>query len=127
MKLFLLISLVCSAELGYGKKLFKCEECEESYKSKSGLWRHTSSKHEGLCYSCIYCGYEATLPDYLKTHQANNCLIRTYKSSSNSNSTKMKTTSKMKTNSKIKTSSKMKMSSKRQPKNEDNDVFVCTQ
>merc|ERR1711963_34792 len=35
-----------SDELGSGKKVYKCGECEASYKSKMGLYNHTSSKHE---------------------------------------------------------------------------------
>ena len=58
-----------SDELGHGKLLYKCEECEESYKSKPALRYHTSSKHEGICYSCKYCGYKATQQGNLKQHQ----------------------------------------------------------
>ena len=32
-----------SDQLGPGKKFYKCEECEASYKSKRGLLHHTSS------------------------------------------------------------------------------------
>merc|ERR1712179_402156 len=45
------LAFPCSDELGPGKKLYKCEECEASYKSKGALFNHTSSKHEGVCYS----------------------------------------------------------------------------
>ena len=39
-----------SDELGPGKQLQKREECEASYENKQGLYFHTSSKHEGICY-----------------------------------------------------------------------------
>ena len=35
-----------SGELGPGKQLYKCKECEATYKSKTGLKDHTSSKTE---------------------------------------------------------------------------------
>ena len=57
-------------ELGSGKQLqYKCEECDASFKSKSGLYRHTSSKHEGIAYSCQYCRYKATTQGSLKRHK----------------------------------------------------------
>merc|ERR1712179_623567 len=58
-----------SDELGASNQLYKCEECEASYKSKTGLQHHTSSKHEGICYFCKYCGYKATQQGSLKGHQ----------------------------------------------------------
>jgi len=58
-----------SDELGSGRQVYKCEECEASYKSKRGLDHHTSSKHEGICYSCKNCGYKATQQGNLKQHQ----------------------------------------------------------
>ena len=50
-------------------QLYKSEECEASNKSKSGLYNLTKSKHEGICYSCKYCGYKATSQSNLKRHQ----------------------------------------------------------
>ena len=58
-----------SISAGSGKQVLKCEECEASFKGKSGLYHHTSSKHEGICYSCKYCGYKATQQGHLKSHQ----------------------------------------------------------
>ena len=58
-----------SDKLRSGKELYKCEECGASYKSKSGLWHYTSSKHVGICYFCNYCEYKATRQDNLKQHQ----------------------------------------------------------
>ena len=58
-----------SDEPGTGNLLYKCEECEASYKSKRGLQYHTSSKHKDICYSCKYCEYKATTQGDLKTHQ----------------------------------------------------------
>jgi MoaA/NifB/PqqE/SkfB family radical SAM enzyme len=52
-----------------GSQFYKCEDCEAVFKSKSGLWRHTSSKHEGIVYSCNQCEYKATTLGNLKTHQ----------------------------------------------------------
>ena len=34
-----------------------------------GLYYHTSSKHEGISYSCKYCDYHATTQGHLKRHQ----------------------------------------------------------
>ena len=39
-----------SDELGSAKQLYKCEECEASYKIRGVLFKHTSSKHKGTCY-----------------------------------------------------------------------------
>ena len=64
-----LLDISGSDELGSGKELFKCEECKASYKSKMGLYYHTSSKHEGISYSCKYCDYHATTQGHLKRHQ----------------------------------------------------------
>ena len=50
-------------------KLLQCEECEKSYKSKSALYLHTSSKHAGIVYSCQYCGYKAKYKGHLKQHK----------------------------------------------------------
>ena len=50
--------------LGSGKPLYNCEECEEVYKSKYGLYKHTSSRH-----ICKYCGYKATQQSRLKQHE----------------------------------------------------------
>ena len=47
-------------ELGSGKQLYKCEECEATYKR---------SKHEGIVYSCQQCSYKATQQSNLKRHQ----------------------------------------------------------
>merc|ERR1712129_413911 len=58
-----------SDELGSGKQLYQCEECEATYKSRCGLLRHTKSKHEGILYSCQQCSYRATQQSSLKTHQ----------------------------------------------------------
>ena len=56
-------------ELGSGKQVYKCEECEARYKNKNGLYQHTRSKHEGIFYSCECCGYKATAKVTLKQHQ----------------------------------------------------------
>ena len=58
-----------SDESQFSKQLYKCKECEASYKHRKSLWHHTSSKHEGICYSCKYCGYKAKQQSALKTHQ----------------------------------------------------------
>ena len=63
------LDLPGSDELGPGKQLYKCDECDASYKHKESLHKHTSSKHEGICYSCKYCGYKATQQGHLKRHQ----------------------------------------------------------
>ena len=55
---------------GSDKRLYKCEKCEASYKSRIGLYLHTTTKHKGICYSCEYCGYKATQMGNLKKHQA---------------------------------------------------------
>jgi len=51
------------------KRLYKCQECEATYQSKSALHKHISSKHEGIFYSCQYCGYAATQKSALKRHE----------------------------------------------------------
>ena len=56
-------------EFWSGKCLYKCDECDASYKSKGALHNHTSSKHNGICYSCKYCEYKATRNGSLKMHQ----------------------------------------------------------
>ena len=56
-------------EQGSGKKLYKCEECEASYKNRSGLYLHASSKHEGIFYSCKFCAFKATRQSNIKIHQ----------------------------------------------------------
>ena len=63
------LDIPVSNEQGSGKQLYKCEECEASYKSRGALLNHTNSKHEGVCYSCKYCGYKATRQGQLKIHQ----------------------------------------------------------
>ena len=56
-------------EIGSGRQLHQCNECEASYVSKSGLYNHTSSKHKGVYFSCKHCGYKATFKGDLKKHQ----------------------------------------------------------
>ena len=58
-----------SDELGSGKALYKCEDCEATYKRKESLLQHTRSKHEGIVYSCQQCSYKATTQGSLKMHQ----------------------------------------------------------
>ena len=52
-----------------GSKIFKCEECDAVFKTKSGLLGHTKSKHEGIVYSCNQCNYKATQQGHLKAHK----------------------------------------------------------
>ena len=56
-------------ELGSGKQIYKCGDCEASYKSQSGLYHHTSSRHGCISYSCNNCQYSATRQSNLKRHQ----------------------------------------------------------
>ena len=56
-------------ELGSGKQLYKCEECEASYQNREGLSYHAREKHEGTRLICKYCGYKATKRNRLKKHQ----------------------------------------------------------
>ena len=58
-----------SDEPGASKQLYKCKECEASYKSRTGLNLHTNTKHGGICYSCKNCVYKATTKGTLKQHQ----------------------------------------------------------
>ena len=58
-----------SDELGSGKHLYKCEECEATYKRKKALRHHIGNKHEGIVYSCQQCSYKATQQSHLKQHQ----------------------------------------------------------
>jgi hypothetical protein len=43
-----------SDEVGSGKRLYECEECESVFKSRQCLWSH-SRKHEGVVYSFNMC------------------------------------------------------------------------
>ena len=53
-----------------GKQLYyECKECKASYKSKMGLYYHTSSKHESNCYPCKYCEYKTSYKTHLKKHK----------------------------------------------------------
>jgi hypothetical protein len=52
-----------------GRRLYKCEECEAEFRSKTGLGHHTRTKHEGIVYSCNQCEYKATKQGHLKTHK----------------------------------------------------------
>ena len=54
---------------GFSKQLYKCEECDISYKNRDGLSYHTKSRHEGIYYSCKYCGYKFARRTHLKTHE----------------------------------------------------------
>ena len=58
-----------SDELGSGKQLYKCEECEASYNRKQGLLCHTRSIHESVVYFCQQCSYKAKQQSSLKSHQ----------------------------------------------------------
>ena len=58
-----------SNELGSSQQLYKWEECWATFRSKPALTYHTNSKHEGLCYSCEYCGFKATSQGNLKQHR----------------------------------------------------------
>jgi hypothetical protein len=44
----------------FDSQMYKCEECGAVFKTKSGLWFHTKSKHECIVYSCDQCEFEAT-------------------------------------------------------------------
>ena len=56
-------------EFSSGKKLYRCEECEISFKGKSGLSQHTRNKHDGLAFYCKYCNYKSSDKSNLKRHQ----------------------------------------------------------
>lgn len=47
-----------------GKQLYKCEECDNSYKSKMSLGLHKMIKHEDIRYSC-----KTQTKCYLKIHE----------------------------------------------------------
>ena len=57
-------------ESGSRMKVFKCEECEASYKSKQALGLHIKIKHDEISFSCKYCEYKAQTKGYLRIHQA---------------------------------------------------------
>jgi hypothetical protein len=65
----ILAIITCSDEIGSGKQLYKCQECESVFKSKEGLRVHNRSTHEGMIYICNQCEYRATQQGNLKNHQ----------------------------------------------------------
>ena len=56
-------------EFGSGKQLYKCGECEKSYKRKDFLKSHQESVHEGVRYFCDQCGYSYHYQSDLKKHK----------------------------------------------------------
>jgi len=56
-------------EQGSYMQLYKCEECEATYKSNKNLLRHTRRKHESNVYSCEQCNYKSTQKNSLKIHR----------------------------------------------------------
>ena len=52
-----------------GKHLYKCGDCEKSFKNIQGLEVHITSIHKGIWYSCKNCNYKASKKGILKAHQ----------------------------------------------------------
>ena len=50
------------------KELYTCEECEVSFRSRSGWSKHKDGVHDGIVYSCQQCDYQAKQKSTLKTH-----------------------------------------------------------
>ena len=46
----------------------RCNECNAIYKSKSGLYSHIKTAHEGVKYDCNQCDYRATHQSNLTKH-----------------------------------------------------------
>ena len=53
------------------KLLYSCKECKSGFKSRSGLFSHNRSKHEGIAYFCNQCEYKATHQYLLTAHKRN--------------------------------------------------------
>ena len=47
---------------------FQFQDCERTFPSKSGLWHHTKSKHEGVKYACNQCDHQFTHQSSLTAH-----------------------------------------------------------
>ena len=46
----------------------KCKECDQQFKSFTGLRQHTQMKHEGVVYSCETCSFKSSYKQALKHH-----------------------------------------------------------
>ena len=57
-------------ESGSRIQVFKCQECEASYKRKQALGLHIKIKHDEISFSCKYCEYKAQTKSYLRIHEA---------------------------------------------------------
>ena len=63
------LSIPLKDRTGSDHSLYKCEECQSRYKSRSALVLHTSRKHGGLVFFCNYCEYEATTKGDKNKHE----------------------------------------------------------
>ena len=51
-----------------GNAKVQCQDCESIFNSRSALWYHTKSKHEGVKYACNQCDFQAGYQSTLTTH-----------------------------------------------------------
>lgn len=49
-------------------KEYHCDKCNKIYKTKSGLWKHQTAKHQYKVYQCDYCLNVLTRKDNLNRH-----------------------------------------------------------
>ena len=56
-------------EIGQTKQLYRCGECNASYKNRGSLLVHHKSVHKGIIFSCNQCEYQAMHKGHLKRHQ----------------------------------------------------------
>ena len=53
------------------EKIYKCDACDKTYNSYSGLSFHKKSKHKGMRFSCNFCDKSYTQSPSLKRHMKN--------------------------------------------------------
>ena len=52
-------------------KKFCCEHCKKTYSTRSGLWVHVNSVHEGVKHTCTICGFKLKTRSNLCGHMKN--------------------------------------------------------
>ena len=47
---------------------YDCKLCQKTFTTRSGLYHHEQSVHQGVKYACNHCAYQATTQSHLTTH-----------------------------------------------------------